>query len=479
MKRILLLILAVFILGVVFGQTKTCYDIQYTTAANGDSPYNAQTVTVQGIVVAPIFYTGTSTTNYGFVISDPEGGAWRGLLVFTNRYFPELGDMVSVTGVVSEYYNFTELTSLSSYSVLSQGNPLPPISTVTTGTLANAATAEQWESCLVRVQNVQITSLPSSYNEFNVNDGSGAAQVDDQCFPRSGFTWPAMTVGQTWASIVGVIDYSFNYYGINPRALTDIVQVDSVANASLRVQTTTAELHQLISVPVLTSRLKPAWGISSYTSVVGIDPSKLEFVGLDITECVTSQMPPAPVVSPDGTEITIVYTSQEPIVSSTDDLPLFKLVFKPIEYGESTVDLISFMYDTTTINSLTDGKVKVPIRESIAWLNLGTTASTKNVFDPALNQKLIIEYGAKTANSGINARVIVRIYDSKGVLVATPINKVLTNALGIETYQYDGRDSNMKLLPVGVYYCSLEIVDRETGKKEKTVQPIVIRTTMN
>ncbi|HNX37639.1 MAG TPA: cohesin domain-containing protein [Candidatus Cloacimonadota bacterium] len=478
MKRLLLFILAVFISGMVFAQVRTCYDIQYTTAVPANSPYANQAVTVQGIVVAPVFYTGTSTTNYGFVISDPEGGPWRGLLVFTNRYFPELGDLVEVAGTVSEYYEFTELTSLSSYTVLSQGNPLPPVTVIPTSALGSTV-GEQWESCMVKVENVTIASTPSSYNEFNVNDGSGPAQIDDQCFPRSGFTWPAMTIGQVWASIQGVVDWSFSYYGINPRnTTTDVVIVDSVQNASLRVQTVTAELNESINVPILTSRLKPAWGVSSYTAEIGIDPSKLEFIGLSIDECITNQMPPTPTISEDGTLITITYASQEPIISTTDDTPLIKLIFKPTQYGESTISIESFRYDNNTISSLTSGKVKVPIRESIAWLNLGTATSTKNIFDPALNEKLIIEYGAKTANSGINARVFVRIYDSKGVLVATPVNKVLTSALGIETYVYDGRDSNMKLLPVGVYYCSLEIVDRETGKKEKTVQPVVIRTTM-
>jgi hypothetical protein len=103
---------------------------------------------------------------------------------------------------------------------------------VTTGTLANPATAEQWESCFVKVEDVNITAAPNSYQEFYVNDGSGAMQVDDQCFPRSGFFWPAgVAVGQSWARIQGVVDFSFDYYAINPRNLNDMLQIDSVANA--------------------------------------------------------------------------------------------------------------------------------------------------------------------------------------------------------------------------------------------------------
>ncbi len=479
MKRFLLFTVAVFLFSMISAQVVTCYDIQYTTAASGDSPYINQAVTVQGIVTAPKFYTGTSTSNYGFMICDPEGGPWSGLLVFTNRYFPELGDLVQVTGTVSEYYNFTELTALSAYSVLSQGNVVPAAPLVSCGTLANPATAEQWESCFVKVENVSITSLPANFQEFFVTDGTGTAQIDDQCFERTGFSWPAFAIGNTWARIQGVVDFSFNYYGINPRSMSDIVMVDNVSNSTLSLPTITAELNTIVSMPLQTSRLKPAWGVSSFEAKIGIDPSKVEFVGINIDDCIINIMPSNPEVSADGTEITVTYISQEPITSAEDGLPLFNLQFKPVKYGETQVTLNAFKYDSTPIISLVNGKIKTPIRESIAWLNLGTAGSPKNIFDPALNEKLVIEYGSKTGSSGINAKVNVRIYDAKGRLVCTPVNKVITNALGIETYLYDGRDSNMKRLAPGMYYCSMEIINRETGKKETTTQPIVVRSTMN
>jgi predicted extracellular nuclease len=126
MKRFLILLIAVTLAGLSYAQVLTCYDVQFTNSADGNSPYLNQVVTVEGIVVAEKFYTGTNTSNYGFVISDPEGGPWSGLLIFTNRYFPQVGDRVSVTGSIAEYYEFTEMTSLSAYSVISTGNTLPP-----------------------------------------------------------------------------------------------------------------------------------------------------------------------------------------------------------------------------------------------------------------------------------------------------------------------------------------------------------------
>lgn len=479
MKRFLILLIAVALAGLSYAQVLTCYDVQFTTSANGNSPYLNQVVTVEGIVVAEKFYTGTNTSNYGFVISDPEGGPWSGLLIFTNRYFPQIGDRVSVTGSIAEYYEFTEMTSVSAYSVISTGNTLPAPALITTGTLANAATAEQWESCFVKVEDVNITAAPNSHQEFYINDGTGAAQVDDQCFPRSGFFWPAgVAVGQSWARIQGVVDFSFDYYAINPRTLNDILQIDSVANAQIRIPNQTAELDANIAVPVMTSRLKLAWGLSGFEAKIKIDPAKLELLGLDITSTVITQMPADPTISADGTEITIVFASQEPIVSNADEAPLINLLFKTVSYGEAWIDVLSFKYDETPVASLTRGKISIPIRENIAWLNIGNQQNSRNIFDPTLNQKLIIEYGSKVGSTGVNARVYVRIYDGKGRLVATPVNKVISSALGFENFEFDGRDSMMNYLEPGLYYCHLEIVERETGRKYNTTQPIVVRANL-
>ncbi|MGC9361338.1 MAG: hypothetical protein ACP5F3_00245, partial [Candidatus Syntrophosphaera sp.] len=115
----------------------------------------------------------------------------------------------------------------------------------------------------------------------------------------------------------------------------------------------------------------------------------------------------------------------------------------------------------------------------IAWLNITNPKDSKNVFNPELNEKLTIEYGCKTSTSGINVKAIVRIYDAQGRLMTTPVNKNISNALGIESFQWDGRDSMMRRVPIGMYYCHLEVIERSSGHKETTVQPIVVKATMN
>jgi hypothetical protein len=54
------------------------------------------------------------------------------------------------------------------------------------------------------------------------------------------------------------------------------------------------------------------------------------------------------------------------------------------------------------------------------------------------------------------------------------VNKNIGTSNGIESIPWDGRDKNKNLLPIGVYYCHAEIIDRVTGNSETAIQPIVI-----
>ena len=227
--------LCVFVLLIISMQLAalSCYDIQYTSDPSGDSPYANQVVTVEGIVVAEKIFTGINPLNYGFMIADPGGGPWSGLFIFTNAYFPARGDLVQVTGTISEYFGFTEMATFTEFLVLSSSNLLPQPSIITTNQLANDAIAEQWESVFVAMQDLTVTSLPTPYGEFFVNNSTASCQVDDQCFPRTGFTWPDLSVGQNIHRIKGIVDFSFASYGINPRDLADLQFVPFTCDLSM------------------------------------------------------------------------------------------------------------------------------------------------------------------------------------------------------------------------------------------------------
>ena len=181
------------------------YDIQYTEDPSGDSPYNGQTVTTEGIV--------TTVFNSGYFVEDPAGGAWNGLWVYDTNA-PALGDRLRLTGIVVEYYNLTELNSPTSYEVLSSGNVLPEPVVVTTA----AANDEQYEGVLVRVENVTVTNDDLGYGEWSASDGSGDVVIDD----KGSYTY-APTTGDALVAVIGPLDYAYGAFKIQPRDDGDII----------------------------------------------------------------------------------------------------------------------------------------------------------------------------------------------------------------------------------------------------------------
>ena len=145
----------------------TIYDIQYTEDPSGNSPYDDQVVLTEGIV--------TATFSNGYFIQDPDFNTWSGLWVYDSNLTPDLGDRVQLTGTVDEYYNLTELTDLTDSVVLSSGNALPDPLVLST----SAASDEQYESVLVRVEDVVVSNPDLGYGEWEVDDGSGGIAVDD------------------------------------------------------------------------------------------------------------------------------------------------------------------------------------------------------------------------------------------------------------------------------------------------------------
>ena len=220
MKKIIGILVFTFVVSVVFATT--IYDIQYTTNA-GDGTYPSpmvdQDVTVTGIVTGANF-----GSDIYFFMSDPEGGAWHGIYIYDFVAGPALGDEVEVTGTVSEYYGFTELTYCT-VTILSSGNPVPEADVVQTADLVEAATAEPYEGCLVEVHDVVVTQEQINFGQWYVTDISGTpCQIDDGFFYLDSVTPPiVITVGMEWAIIRGCLDYSYDEYGINPRFPEDLI----------------------------------------------------------------------------------------------------------------------------------------------------------------------------------------------------------------------------------------------------------------
>ncbi len=202
----------------------TIYDIQYTPAPSGESPYKDQVVTTKGIVTAK-HYNFEGGVFKGLFIQDG-AGAWNGLYVFNEfmENIPNVGDEIIVSGMIQEYYTLTELTTASgtvpmTITVLSTDNELPAPTVLTTVEAAK----EPWEGVLISVKNAEYTVAPDSYNVFGVNDGSGVVYVDDDMYNYAG----VFEMGKSY-NITGIGHFSFDLPKVLPRFAADVELVSSV-----------------------------------------------------------------------------------------------------------------------------------------------------------------------------------------------------------------------------------------------------------
>lgn len=203
-------------------------DIQYTTVPGDDGTYPSllvgQQVVTKGIVTTDSIF-GSSKN---FFITSNEGLAWEGVLVYHADQETQMGDEVLVSGIVAEYSGKTEIVD-AQITILSSGNAIYPAIEVATNDLSNATTAEAYEGCLVKVQNLSVTQAPNQYMEFLVDDGSGSCLVDDQMF-----SYPAYIVGDEFDYIIGILDYSYSNHKILPRFDIDMLKKGSVLGSTLQ-----------------------------------------------------------------------------------------------------------------------------------------------------------------------------------------------------------------------------------------------------
>lgn len=197
------------------GDVLTCYEVQ---GQQENSPYLGQTVSVTGIITAGADdYTAVSGNTYA-AMADAVGGSWSGLLLYGDDLAGlQRGDSVTVTGVVDEYYNMTEVKYPITYQVHSTGHALPEPEDFTTGELSPVLDLEQWESVFVRVSDVIVTQIGMQHYTWAVDDGSG------ECYAGTmgDFTY-SPSVGDQIEEMTGLLWYSYDFK-IQPRDDNDIV----------------------------------------------------------------------------------------------------------------------------------------------------------------------------------------------------------------------------------------------------------------
>jgi len=325
----------------------TIFEIQYTTnPGNGTypSPYAGQYVTTDGIVTAN-GYGGS----YGYYISMPEGGAWKGILVYDNTHNPAPGTWISVTGQVWEYYGLTEIRNVTNYQVLSVGNPIPEAEAVTTA----QASSEPYEGVLVRLQNAVVTQEINQYSEWAVSDGSGNCIINDVFFDQIQLG-SMIAMGVLFDSITGIGHYSYGIYNVNPRSPADvIINTQSVIITLPNLQ---VDSNAQVTVPISVSNLTMSQGFQSYQFELSYDPGVLNYVSYSTAGTLSSGG--TVMATPSIASISVNFTTNGYLLGQGT---LLNLNF--IAAGDGVTPLIAgnFSFNDTAVMIINQGLVTVGV----------------------------------------------------------------------------------------------------------------------
>lgn len=190
------------------------YDIQYSET--GPSSLEGVEIITNGFV--------TGIYDYGFFIQDGYG-AWNGIFVYEYGSEVDIGDEIDITATVAEYFDKTELIDILEYTVLSNGNPSPEAVFLSTFDVNQ----EDYEGVFVRVDNAECIDYNAGYGEWLVNDGSGEIMINDLMFAF------IPTIGETY-DIIGVVDYAYGSFKIEPRFSSDISISSSVQEEIINIE---------------------------------------------------------------------------------------------------------------------------------------------------------------------------------------------------------------------------------------------------
>ncbi|MBR5983529.1 MAG: T9SS type A sorting domain-containing protein [Bacteroidales bacterium] len=203
-------------------------DIQYTTAENGDSPLNNQTVWVKGVVTSNFINTPYRPVK-GYSIQDANE-AWSGVWVFDSINNPTIGDSVKFQALVTEYYGLTELKNVTNFEVFDIGVASYIDVTV------NEAKSEAYEGCYVRVECVRSIGSTMPYGNWPCVNAANDTVTFSHNFENG-----AYTIEQDMNYMVsGIVEYSYGAYYVNYPTVNDIASncrlyVDEILEKSIEV----------------------------------------------------------------------------------------------------------------------------------------------------------------------------------------------------------------------------------------------------
>ncbi len=292
------------------------FDVQYTPYANGISPYQGESVSVEGVVTSSVNSADTGDLGYVYIQQENQlnfAGLW--LQQGSTISQLERGQKVEVEGVVSENFGMTALTDIASVNVTGTGSINPLVLNPDSFSLYNGSTQEQYEGMLVRFENPSagdriyvveqnadaVTS--NNYAEYRVgtdifNPNSGVriiagrsggnsslyvSYVNDSLWVNNLNVDPYIVdYGHSMQSVSGIFYYSFGSMKLLPRNNHDIV---GYGDAPVIAMFTSDLIEVCVNDTVLFMNMSSViaddftWDFGDGTSSSNEDPMQIYTVG--------------------------------------------------------------------------------------------------------------------------------------------------------------------------------------------------------
>jgi predicted extracellular nuclease len=173
----------------------TVADIQSGVVAEGS------TVTISAVVTSE-----DNLDERGFFVQDAGGGEYSGVYVYRGASSAvSIGDIVEITGVVTEYYELTELVVSADEDIVVTE---PGAGSVVIDAVSDVSDWEIWEGCIVTVSDVTVTSDDDGYGAHTMDNG---LMIDDMLFSHGA------SDGDVFSELTGLISYGYEAWRINPR----------------------------------------------------------------------------------------------------------------------------------------------------------------------------------------------------------------------------------------------------------------------
>ncbi len=183
-------------------------------------PPEGSGVTVSGVVVTGI------KSGSGLYVQDPTASVYGGIFIYDSGSFSSgtlaVGDVLTVSGVYSEYYGLAQISGPDITVTGSAAVPAPIDVSDACAIATDGSASESLESMVVRVSSVTVTDAnpdaPDDYQEFEV---ASCLRVDDQL---SEVLVPQPSVGSFFSQLSGVLTFGYGHAKLLPRGADDVVE---------------------------------------------------------------------------------------------------------------------------------------------------------------------------------------------------------------------------------------------------------------